>query len=132
MDSGVIFYYIIGCTLGTALASALHGGDHVSKTYIVVGHCILFPLSAPLFWVLFRRKAQAQAELNLLNGGDYDAVVKAYYIKPLGKLMARMMRYCIENPWPEFGAVTIRRQQELVGGAVLGLILSFPAFGLLL
>lgn len=117
----IALYYIIACTLATAVASALHGGDHVSKAYIVAVHCLLFPISAPLFWVLFRRRAHAQAELKLLDGGDYEAVEKAYYIKPLGKFMARVMRYCMETPWPEFGAVTIRRQQELVGGLMLGL-----------
>jgi hypothetical protein len=123
----LFIYYIIACAFSTALASALHGGDYYSKGYIIAVHCILFPLSAPLFWGFLRGSKQARAELDLIAGDDFAAVEKAYYVKPLGKLMVKVMKYCKENPWPEFGAAPTRRQQELCGGFVLGAICSLPA-----
>lgn len=117
-------YYVIACALTTAIASALHGGDYFGKWYIKAVHCLLFPLSAPFFWGLFRNGKQADSELDLLGKDPYNygAVEKAYYLKPLGKLMVRVMKYCMENPWSEFGVVTSRRQQEICGGFVLGIV----------
>ncbi len=122
----IAFYYILLGALSTALASALHGGDYLSKGWAVFWHMLAAPLVAPIFWIVFRRHTQAKAELDLLEAiiPDYEAVRKAYYIWPLGRIMARVMRYCMENPWPHLGAEPQRIQQELCGGFVIGAFLS--------
>lgn len=122
-----VLQYVLFCGLATAAASAIHGGNYTKKLYVMAGHAFLCPLVALIFWPVFRRGRQAKAELDLIDGaGGYDAVVRAYYIKPLGKLMARVMRYVAENRWihtaPDSNGY--RTQQELCGGFVLGVVLS--------
>jgi len=120
--------YIILCGLLTAIASALHGQNYAPKGYIVVAHTLLAPFVAPLFWAVFRRGRQAKAELATLSGStNYNAVVEAYYIKPLGKLMARVMQYCTEKPWPLLGGKPTRTQQEICGGFVIGAVCALPS-----
>jgi len=121
--------YICLAALSTAVASAAKGGAYGNKWVIMGLHFIASPLVALIFWPVFRRSRQAQAELNYYAGkGSEDAIVKAYYIWPLGKLMARVMRYCKNNHWPHLtiadGNDGRRTQQELCGGFVLGLILG--------
>lgn len=131
--------YIILSALATAIASAAHGGEYGRKGFVMVLHFIASPLVAPIFWLVFRRGVQAKAELDYYSGkGGEDAIVKAYYIKPLGKLMARVMRYCLNNPWPHFVTMAHhdgrRLQQELCGGFVMGgilAILTAPVWGMI-
>lgn len=121
--------YILLSALSTAVASAAVGGGYGKRWVIISLHLIASPLVAPIYWLVFRRGRQAQAELDYYSGkGGEDAIVKAYYIRPLGKLMARVMRYCKENHWPHLtiadGNDGRRTQQELCGGFVIGLILG--------
>lgn len=121
--------YIILAALSTAVASAAKGGGYGNKWVIISLHFVASPIVAVIFWTLFRRGRQAEAELNYYSGkGSEDAIVKAYYIRPLGKLMARVMKYCLNNHWPHLtiadGNDGRRTQQELCGGFVLGLILG--------
>lgn len=122
-------HYIILCALATAVASAAHGGEYGRKGWVILLHFLVCPLVAPIYWLAFRRGKQAKAELDYYSGkGGEDAIVAAYYIKPLGKLMARVMRYCLNNPWPH---LTVgdphdgrRLQQEICGGFVRGAVLG--------
>jgi len=121
--------YIILAALSTAVASAAKGGDYANKWVIMGLHFIASPIVALIFWPVFRRGKQAKAEMDYYAGWvTEEAIVKAYYIRPLGKLMARVMRYCKENHWPHLtiadGNDGRRTQQELCGGFVLGLILG--------
>lgn len=120
-------HYIILCALATAVASAAHGGEYGRKGYVMALHFIAAPLVAPIFWLAFRGGKQAKAELDLIRGtGSLDEVVKAYYIRPLGKLMARVMRYVAKNRWPHLAEDSngYRAQQELCGGFTLGGVLG--------
>lgn len=120
-----VLWHAALCALATAAASAAHGGEYGRKGYVMALHFLAAPLVAPVFWLAFRRGVQAKAELDYYSGkGGEDAIVAAYYIRPLGKLMARVMRYCLNNPWPH---LTVgdphdgrRKQQEYCGGFVLG------------
>lgn len=119
--------YIILSALSTAVASAAVGGGYGKRWVVILLHFIASPVVAIIFWTLFRRGKQAQAELNYYAGkGDEQAIVKAYYVWPLGKIMARVMRYCKNNHWPHLtiadGNDGRRTQQELCGGFTLGLI----------
>jgi hypothetical protein len=126
--------YIILAALSTAVASAAKGGGYGNKWVIMGLHFVASPIVALIFWPVFRRSRQAHAELNYYAGKgstEYDleqAIVKAYYVKPLGKLMARVMKYCKNNHWPHLtiadGNDGRRTQQELCGGFVIGLILG--------
>lgn len=121
--------YIILAALSTAVASAAKGGGYGNKWVIMALHFVASPIVALIFWPVFRRGRQAAAELDYYSGkGGEEAIVKAYYIRPLGKLMARVMRYCKDNPWPH---LTIgdphdgrRTQQELCGAFVIGGVLG--------
>ena len=131
-----ILHYIILSGLATAVASAAHGGGYVRKPWVVAMHIIVCPFVAPLFWVLFRRGKQADAELNYYSDkGGEDAIVAAYYFRPLGKLMARVMRYCKNNHWPH---LTVgdphdgRRTQQELCHFVVGLVLGAVTAPLLL
>lgn len=125
----LVFSYIILCALSTAAASAAHGGEYGRKGYVMALHFVAAPLVAPIYWLAFRRGKHAKAELDYYSGkGGEDAIIAAYHIKPLGKLMARVMRYCLNNPWPH---LTVgdphdgrRLQQEICGGFVLGAVLG--------
>ena len=131
--------YIILAALATAVASAAHGGEYGRKGYVMALHFIASPIVTPIFWLVFRRGTQAKAELDYYSGkGGEDAIVNAYYIKPLGKLMARVMRYCLNSPWPHLTSHTHhdgrRLQQELCGGFVIGGILGIltaPIWGMI-
>lgn len=121
--------YIILAALSTALASAAKGGGYGNKWAIMGLHFIASPLVALIFWPVFRRSRQAHAELNYYSGkGDEQAIVKAYYIRPLGAAMARVMRYCKNNPWPHLTTQDPhdgrRTQQEFCGGFVIGGLLG--------
>lgn len=124
---------ILAFSFITALASSWHGGNHHSKGYIVAVHTFLAllinpvcVLSTALFWVAFRRKKQAVAELDYMSGkADIEAVKKAYP-KPLGILMAKIMLWVQSNKLPVFDDIPLRRKQELTGGFVLGAICSAP------
>lgn len=121
--------YIILAALSTAVASAAAGGGYGKRGVIIALHFIASPIVALIYWPLFRRGKQADAELNFYSGkGGEDAIVKAYYIRPLGKLMARVMRYCKESHWPHLtiadGDDGRRTQQEICGGFVLGGLLG--------
>lgn len=116
--------------LSTAIASAAHGQGWLDKglggkKVVVILHIIAAPLVAPIFWIVFRRHKQADAELDLFGDsvGNYDAVRRAYYIWPLGNIMAHLMRYCMEKPWKFLGPTPTRMQQELCHAAV-GLFLG--------
>lgn len=128
-----MLHYIILAALSTAVASAAVGGGY-GKRWVIIGlHFIASPIVALIFWPVFRRGRQAQAELDYYSGkGDEQAIVKAYYTRPLGKLMARVMRHCKNNPWPHLtiadGNDGRRTQQELCGGFVLGLILGILTY----
>lgn len=117
----------------TSLASALHGGDYFGKGKIVAGHAILSlscgllaPVGVVFFWFLFRRGKQAQAELGYLSGKTDLSSVQAAYIPFIGTIMRKVIGWCFNNPWRDFGAKPSRRQQEIAGGFVLGLILGVP------
>ncbi len=125
----MIISYIILAALSTAVASAAKGGGYGNKWFIMGLHFITSPLVALIFWPVFRRGRQAAAELDYYsNKGGEDAIVKAYYIKPLGKLMARVMHYCKNNPWPHLVIGDPhdgrRTQQEICGGFVIGGLLG--------
>ncbi len=132
--------YVIYSGIVTALASAAHGQGWTDdglggKTTVVILHLLACPLVAPIFWLIFRRHKQADAELDLFGDsvGNYEAVRKAYYIWPLGDAMAWAMRSCMERPWGFLGPIPTRLQQELchaIVGAFLG-VLTAIAWGLL-
>lgn len=131
-------HYIILSGLATAVASAAHGGAYGKKPWVVFLHFLACPFVAPIFWLVFRRGKQADAELNYYSDkGGEDAIVAAYYFRPLGKLMARVMRYCKANHWPHLKIGEPydgrRTQQELchfVVGVVLGILTAPLAMGL--
>ena len=113
----VFSIYVLISTYQTALASAAHGGDYMPKGYIVALHVLSTPLVAILFWVFFRRGWQAKAELDVIAGlGGLDAVRRAY---PLG--IGYLVAWAIER-------CTTRRQQEVAGGLVIGLVLALLTF----
>lgn len=123
----------------TALASAWHGGDHSSKGYIIATHGFVAALIAPvtiiavaLFWGLFRRGRQAIAELDYLSFEDDVThekeleAIKGVYPKPIGFIVAKVMRWLWKHELPVFETLPPRRKQELLGGFVLGVITSAP------
>lgn len=122
---GLVFFALI-----TAIASALHGGNHASKGFIMAGHIAWSTLAspfaviaAPLFWLCFRRGDQARAELDYMSGaGNLSAVRRAYPLG-FGYLIAPFIRFATKNPILD---LPTRRRQELVGGFVIGLILYIP------
>lgn len=132
----MVISYIILAALSGALASAAKGGGYANKWVVMALHFGVSPLVAMIFWPVFRRGRQAHAELDYYSGkGGEDAIVEAYYIKPLGKLMARVMRYCKNNHWPH---LTVgdphdgrRAQQELCGGFVICGLLGIFTYPLL-
>lgn len=129
----LVFLYLVVATSSTGLCSTLHGGNHVPKLVAVALHLIMSPVVAAIFWLVFRRHKQADAELDLFGDsvGNYEAVRKAYYFWPLGAAMARTMRYCMEHPWSIFGTVPTRTQQELchgVAGLILGVLTAILYF----
>jgi len=115
--------------LATAVASAAHGGDYLSKGYVVALHTLALPTVAPIFWLFYRRHRQAKAELDYLDGLPAD-IKSAYPI--IGFAVAPVIAWCHRNPWPHLGPVPTRIQQEICGGFVCGFILALPtAIGLL-
>ena len=108
-----LFTYVFVSAIQTALCSAAHGGNYMSKGYVVALHALGTPLVALLFWAFFRRGWQADAELDVIAGrGSLYAVRRAYPLD-VGYLVAWAIERC-----------TTRRQQELVGGFVIGLVLA--------
>lgn len=122
--------------LTTAFASALHGaGDFLgdskwrllaTKTPIVVTHICLnalvgFPYAAAagVWWVLFRRGAQAKAELNYIDGKGGVSEIKEAYPKLLGEGAAWVAEKIHGGIFGE------RRQQEFF----VTLCVTAPALG---
>lgn len=105
--------YLLAAAVSTALASAAHGGNYARKGWVVALHMLAAPLAAPLFWGVLRRGKQARAELDVIAGIGTLAAVRRAYPLGLGHLVAWAIRGC-----------TTRRQQELRGGFVLGLVLG--------
>lgn len=115
----------------SASASVLHGnGDGAdqrkqfweTKGFIVTAHALLslpFGLFAPLavavYWVFLRRGEQAKAEILYLSGVTTLDDVRAAYPLGIGHLVAATIKHA-----------TIRREQELISGALLGAILAVP------
>lgn len=115
--------------LATSAATAAHGGNYFPKLLVAAVHTLILPTVAPIFWLIFRRHKQADAELNIIAGtGTYEAVKEAYYFQPLSGIMAKVIQYCHEHPWRhlEDNSDGQRAQQEICGGFVLGVFLSLP------
>ena len=117
----------------TAIASAAHGGDYLSKGKLVAFHVFIsallnpvLALAAGLFWAVFRRSAQAEAELDFLSGKASSLPIRRAYLPPFGIIMQKAMEWCQKHPLPDFGAETTRRQQELIGGFIIGLMVGLP------
>ena len=135
------FLYVVLSALSTGLASAAHGQEWTDdglggKPTVVFLHFLAAPLVAIIFWGIFRRGPQAKSEQDLFGDsvGNYEAVRKAYYFWPLGNIMAREMRRCMERPWAFLGPKPTRMQQELchaLVGAFLA-ILTLPILFMIL
>lgn len=132
-----MIYYIPSASLAfafiTAIASAAHGGDYLSKGRLVALHvfasALLSPvlaLAAGLFWVVFRRSTQAKAELDYLSEKASSLPIRKAYLPPFGIIMQKAMEWCQNHPLSEFGEVATRRQQELVGGFTIGAMVGLP------
>ena len=111
-------------SLGTSLASAMHGGNYLSKTTVVALHVLLLPTVAPFFWVFCRRGKHADAEMDYLDGISGEAAIVAAYPFGIGRIMAKVIAYARRHPWPHLGAAPTRIQQEITGGFVLGALLG--------
>lgn len=125
MFTAVLFAFV------TAFASALHGGDHVTKGVAMAIHAIAALLCsvyavipAAVFWLFLRRGKQARAEIDYIYGITGTENIRKAYPLGLGYIMRPVIVFATklawERKWP------IRRTQEALGGFVLGLILYTP------
>jgi predicted Co/Zn/Cd cation transporter (cation efflux family) len=121
MTAVLIVCYVLVAALSTAIASAAHGGNHLPKGWVVALHFLAAPFAAPVFWTFLRRGKQARAELDYLTGRGSLSAVAASYPPGLGRLMARVIGWCLTHP---IQGLAPRRQQELCGGLVLGTVLG--------
>lgn len=127
-----MLYLIPYAALLTALASAAHGGDYLGKGWIMLIHTLLFP-PAILFWMFLRGSKQAKAELDYMTGkGDIEVVRAAYPLK-LGRIIAPAIEWSLAHHAPHLNPSTdgIRTQQELIGGAICGMVLGVLTVGVL-
>jgi len=77
------------CIIITAVASALHGHGKIGKGYIMAAHALLLSAVAwslvagvaasAVYWLAFRRSAQAKAELTAMDNPSQDSFWAAAY-----------------------------------------------------
>jgi len=126
-------FIILYAALVTAVASAAHGGNYLSKSVVVALHTLALP-TAPIFWIFWRRGKQAKAELDLIAGHGTLEAVRDAYPAPLGWLMMKAMAWCQKHHWAyvEDGRPNYRTQQELIGGLICGVPLGVLLAALLI
>lgn len=132
MEAAMITDYLF-LLLTFPIASVLHGGDYVPKGWLIAGHALLSlasgwfaPLGVACYWLFFRRGKQARAELDLLAGASGFDKIQAAYPPVIGYVMRKVHEWNHDHPLAEFGGQPSRRQQELAGSFVLGVILAIP------